>query len=154
MNVTTARSEDLNDLLALVVEYQENDETVQPADDALNLDYLNTFLEDNRQGTILIGRTSSGHAIGFITVYCRPSTLHAGRIAQVLDLFIREEYREQGFGRQLFQHAVRWAKVNKLASLHWFIGSMNMPAQYLSDSLEGAAQSGWLGYWLDLKDAK
>ncbi|MCX6600358.1 MAG: GNAT family N-acetyltransferase [bacterium] len=69
----------------------------------------------------------------------------------MMDLFVREPCRQQGFGRQLLQHVVRWAKSRKHPTLTWFIGNMNMPAQYLSDSVEGATQSGWLGYWLELE---
>jgi GNAT superfamily N-acetyltransferase len=150
MNITTAGADDLDDLLHLAAEYQEEDETASPAEEAQNAKYLKAFLAD-RQGVIFIGRTSSGQAVGFVSVYCALDTLRAARVPRVLDLFVREAYRQQGFGRQLFQHAVRWAKSHKHATLTWLIGSMNMPAQYLSDSVERAAQSGWLGYELDLE---
>jgi GNAT superfamily N-acetyltransferase len=150
MNVTTAGVEDLDDLLRLTAEYQKEDETAGAVDDAQNAKYLKAFLAD-RQGVIFMGRTSSGQPIGFVSVYGSPNTLRAARVRQMLDLFVREPYRQQGFGRQLFQHAVRWAKSRKHPALVWFIGNMNMPAQYLSDSVEGAAPSGWLGYWLELE---
>jgi GNAT superfamily N-acetyltransferase len=150
MNVTTAGADDLDDLLRLTAEYQKEDETAGVVDDAQNAKYLKAFLTD-RQGAIFIGRTSSGQPIGFVSVYGSPNTLRATRVPQMLDLFVREPYRRQGFGRQLFRHAVRWAKSRKQPTLTWFIGNMNFPAQYLFDSVEGAAQSGWLGYWLELE---
>jgi GNAT superfamily N-acetyltransferase len=150
MNVTTAGVDDLDDLLRLTAEYQKEDETAGAVDDAQNAKYLKAFLAD-RQGVIFIGRTSSGQPIGFVSVYGSPNILRAARLPQMMDLFVREPYRQQGFGRQLFQHAVRWAKTRKHPTLIWFIGNMNMPAQYLFDSVEGAAQSGWLRYWLELK---
>jgi GNAT superfamily N-acetyltransferase len=149
MNVTTAGAEDLDDLLRLTAEYQKEDETAGAADAAQTAKYLKAFLAD-RQAVIFIGRTSSGQPIGFVSVYGGPDTLRAARVPQMMDLFVRQPYRRQGFGRQLFQHAVRWAKSRKHRTLIWFIGNMNMPAQYLFDSVEGAAQSGWLGYWLEL----
>lgn len=151
MNVTKAGVDDLKDLLHLVAEYQEGDETVSVVDDERNAEHLKMFLDDPH-AAIFIGRTSSGQPIGFASVYSVLSTLHASRVPHLMDLFVSESYRQQGFGRQLFQHALRWAKSRKYPKLAWFIGSMNMPAQYLSDSVEGAAQSGWLGYWLDLEN--
>lgn len=149
MNVTTAGADDLKHLLELLADYQEEDETVSVIDDARNADYLKAFLKD-RNGVIFIGRTSSGQPIGFVSVYCSPNMLHAAEVPQMLDLFVREPHRQQGFGRQLFQHAVRWAKSQNYPKLTWLIGNMNMPAQYLFDTMEGVEQSGWLRYWLDL----
>jgi GNAT superfamily N-acetyltransferase len=150
MNVTKAGVDDLDDLLLLTAEYQKEDEDTGVVDDARNAQYLTALLGD-RDGVLFIGRTSSGQPIGFVSVYRSPNTLRAARLPQMMDLFVREPYRRQGFGRQLFQHAVRWAKSHKHPTLAWFIGNMNMPAQYLFDSVEGAVQSGWVGYRLELE---
>ncbi|MFZ5432268.1 MAG: GNAT family N-acetyltransferase [Calditrichota bacterium] len=150
MNVSRAKVEDLDDLLELVAEYQEQDETADIIDDERNAEYLKAFIEDPQQGAIFIGRTSSGQPVGFMTVHLEPSTLRAARLPRMVDLYVTESQRRTGCGRQLFDHAVRWARQQKHQELVWFIDNMNLPAQLFFDTVEGANQTGWLGYSLHL----
>jgi ribosomal protein S18 acetylase RimI-like enzyme len=150
MNVTTARLEDLTDLLELVADYQSLDDTAEPIDDSVNEQFLKEILDNTSQSALLTGRTSSGELIGFVMIHCTPSAMRGRRAAQITDLFVHPEYREQGFGRQLFQHAIRWAKERKQSHVIWYVENMNMTAQYMFDRIENVSQSGWLGYSLPL----
>jgi len=147
MNITPARTEDLNDLARLVAEYQSLDETSDTiSDDQLNLAFLNRLLNNNEHQALFIGRTSSGELIGFVHVYCLPSLLEAQRVPRITDLFVHPDYRQQGFGRQLFDHAVRWARSRRHDRVEWYVENMNMPAQYMFDRIEDISQTGWLRY--------
>ncbi|MBU0507688.1 GNAT family N-acetyltransferase [bacterium] len=150
MNVSQAKTEDLDDLLELTAAYQDEEESADVIDDEINAAYLKAFMGDPQQGVIFIGRTSSGQPVGFATVHLEPSTLRSARLPRLIDLFVRESDRRKGYGRQLFDHAVRWAKQQKHKELVWFIGNMNLTAQLFFDAVEGADQTGWLGYSLRL----
>lgn len=150
MNVTFARIEDLEDLLELISEYQEESEAFEePADEEQAEAYLREIIKNEQAGMIFIGRTSSGQPVGFITVCYTPSTLHASKLPMVLDLFVVPDMREKGFGHQLFDHTVRWAKSKKYKKIIWHAENQNLPAQYLFDHYD-VTSTGWLHYSLNL----
>lgn len=151
MNVTPARLDDLDDLAELIAEYQSLDDTADLIDTPLNREFLASLLKDKDHSALFVGRTSSGELIGLIAVHATPSVLHGCRLAQITDLFVHPDYRAQGFGRQLFNHAVRWARDRKFVKAAWYVGSMNLTAQYLFDRIPKAEQSGCLGYTMELE---
>lgn len=149
MIVSTASKADLAQLLELVAEYQADGEEFEAMPESVNHDYLTEILENDRLGHILIGRTSSGVPVGFLLMYLTPSTLEAKRVATILDLFVRPTQREKGFGRQLFDHAIKWAKKAKYSHIDCTVENMNMVAQYLFDYYK-AESAGRILYTLDL----
>lgn len=149
MNVATAKVADLDALLELITEYQEEGEEFEVCSEETITDYLQDILQDKSLGTVFIGRSSSGAPIGFCVVYMMPSTLEGTRNPTILDLFIREEMREKGFGRQLFDHCMRWAKEQKFPRILCTVQNMNMAAQYLFEPYEPDS-SGWIQYSVDL----
>jgi GNAT superfamily N-acetyltransferase len=153
MHVTSARNEDLGDLLDLIAAYQELAESADPVDDDRNAAFLQNLMQDPEHSTVLVGRTSTGELVGVICIHCAPSLLDAGRVPRITDLFIHPDYRLQGFGHQLFDHAVRWARQRQHHKLVWSVENMNLTAQYLFDSVDGATQSGRLEYTLPLAKA-
>lgn len=149
MIVSNATIADLAQLLELVAEYQADGEEFEAHPEDVNQDYLREILENDRLGVILIGRTSSGLPVGFLLMYLTPSTLEADRVPTILDLFVRPSQREKGFGRQLFDHAIRWAKKAKYSHIDCTVENMNMVAQYLFDYYK-AESSGRVYYSIDL----
>ena len=118
MNVKPAREEDLAELLQMVTEYQEEYEDVAVTEEQALSKYLTALLADEQRGAVFIGRTTSGgHPIGFASIYLCPSTRSAAFVPTIIDLYVRADYREKGFGRQLFDYAIKWAKAKKLPRL-------------------------------------
>jgi GNAT superfamily N-acetyltransferase len=147
MNITPARTEDLNDLLDLVTEYQTLDETSDTIpDDETTTEFLKKLLAGDERSALFLGRTSSGELIGFVHIYGVPSLLDAMQVPRVTDLFIHPDYRQQGFGRQLFEHALRWARTRQHPKVVWYVENMNLTAQYLFDRMPEVSQTGWLRY--------
>jgi GNAT superfamily N-acetyltransferase len=149
MNVATAKVADLNDLLDLVRDYQEEGEDFDVRTDEQITAFLKDILENDSLGTVFIGRTSSGAPIGFLVVYLIPSTYEATRNPTIMDLFVRENMREKGFGRQLFDHSIRWAKEKGFHRIVCTVQNMNMAAQYMFEPYNPDS-SGWIQYTLDL----
>lgn len=149
MIVSTAKPADLPQLLELIAEYQSDGEEFEALDEATNTAYLREILENDRLGQIFMGHTSSGVPVGFLLIYLTPSTLEAHRIPTILDLFVRVSQREKGFGRQLFDHAIRWAKKHKYTHIDCTVETMNMVAQYLFDYYK-AESGGRVYYSIDL----
>lgn len=149
MIVSTATMADLPQLLELVAEYQSEGEEFEAQPENINREYLTEILENDRLGLVFIGRTSSGIPVGFLLMYLTPSTLEADRVPTILDMFVRPSQREKGFGRQLFDHAIRWARKEKFAHIDCPVENMNMVAQYLFDYYK-ADSSGRILYSIDL----
>ena len=150
MNITVARAADLQDIVAMLTEYQESLESPPVVDPDKNLQYLKRIVDDENAGTIFIGRTSSKQPAAFAVVCPRPSSPAAEWVPFVLDLYVRESFRRQGFGRQIFEHVVRWARKQGHTQLRWQIENLNLTAQYMFDTYNPAI-TGWVGYSLDLK---
>lgn len=150
MNVTAAKHADLKDMLEMLTEYQESLESITTVVEKKNERYLKQLLDDGKTGAVFIGRTSSKHPVGFVIVNHRLSTPDADLIPNIQDLYVRESYRRKGFGRQLFEHVVRWAKKNGHSQLRWQVENLNLTAQYMFDSYNPAV-TGWVGYSLNLK---
>ena len=150
MNVTVARAADLQDVATMLGEYQESLEAVTAVDLDKNTRYLQQILENETMGTVFIGRTASKHSVAFAIVCRKLSTPDADWLPMIQDLFVREAYRRKGFGRQLFEHVVRWAKRNGHKQLCWQVENLNLTAQYMFDTYNPAV-TGWVGYLLDLK---
>ena len=152
MNVKPARAEDLVDLIQMVTEYQDEYEAIDVTEESVTEKFLKDMIAEDKRGAMLIARTSSGHAVGFATIYLCPFTRNASLVATMVDLFVRPDYRTQGFGRQLFDYAVKWAKARKYRKMVWSVENLNLTAQYMFDRVKGAAQVGWIGYTLDLNE--
>lgn len=149
MIVSTASTADLAQLLELVAEYQSEGEEYEALPENVNREYLTEILENDRLGTVFLGRTSSGVPVGFLLMYLTPSTMEADRVPTILDMFVRPSQREKGFGRQLFDHAIRWAKKAKFQHIDCTVENMNMVAQYLFDYYK-AESNGRILYTIDL----
>ncbi|WP_234735470.1 GNAT family N-acetyltransferase [Tellurirhabdus bombi] len=48
-------------------------------------------------------------AVGFISCHCQYLLHHAGKIAEIQELYVRPEYRNQQIGRQLLAHVEQLA---------------------------------------------
>ena len=150
MNITVALAADLPELAAMLAEFQESLESVTTSDEKKNTQYLKQILKSDKIGTVFIGRTSSHQPAAFAIVCHRLSSPDADSVPHILDLYVRESFRRHGFGRQLFNHIVRWAKSKKYANLWWQVENLNLTAQYMFDTYNPAV-TGWVGYSLDLK---
>jgi len=138
---------DLSDLLPLMRGYCDFYE-VAPSDEAL-LGMSHALLADPMgEGVQIIGRDDdSGEAVGFATIFWTWSTLNAGRIAVMNDLFVAPEARGSGVAYSLIGACREHARVRGAVWLGWQTAKDNERAQKVYERV-GAERSEWIDYGL------
>lgn len=84
-------------------------------------------------------------AIGFTTLYKAMSTLSAGKIIVLNDLYVEPSVRGKGIGRALMEHSKEYAVKNNYPHMEWMTKRSNEQAKNLYDRL-GAQKSEWTYY--------
>jgi len=148
MPIATVTEDDLADLLPLMRGYCEFYE-VEPADEELLALARSLIADPDCEGVQIIGRDGSGRAVGFATVYWSWSTLSAGRIAVMNDLFVNPEARGTGMAEALIEDCRRRAGRRGCVSLEWATAQDNVTAQKVYDRVGGKREDQWVNYSLD-----
>jgi len=145
--IELVREHDLSDLLPLMRGYCDFYE-VAPSDEGL-LGLARALLDDPlREGVQLIARDlDSGAAVGFATIFWSWSTLNAGRIAVMNDLFVAPEARGSGVAHGLIGACREHARTHGALWLGWQTAHDNARAQRVYESV-GAERSEWIDYGL------
>ena len=145
--IARVREEDLPDLLPLLRAYCDFYE-VAPSDEAL-LGLCRALLDDSlREGVQLLARDDeSGEAIGFATLFWTWSTLAAGRLAVMNDLFVAPAARGAGVADALIEACREEARDHGAARLEWQTATDNLRAQRVYERA-GAERSEWIDYGL------
>jgi GNAT superfamily N-acetyltransferase len=145
--IDAVREEDLADLLPLMRAYCDFYE-VAPSDEGL-LGLSRALIDDPiREGVQLLARDDdSGEAVGFATIFWSWSTLQAGRIAVMNDLFVAEAARGQGLADALIEACRKHACTHGAVSLQWQTAKDNHRAQAVYDRV-GGRRSEWIDYGL------
>jgi GNAT superfamily N-acetyltransferase len=144
--IARAREEDLPDLLPLLRDYCEFYE-VAPADEALLALSRALLADPEHEGVQLLARDDAGTATGFATVFWSWSTLSAGRIAVMNDLFVAPEARGTGTADALIAACLELARERGAGSLGWQTAKDNLRAQKVYDRV-GGERSEWIDYGL------
>ena len=144
----TAAEEDLGDLLALMRAYADFYE-VSPPDHAL-LEMSRALMADpEREGLQLIARDDTGAAVGFATVFWSWSTLSAGRIGVMNDLFVIPDRRGSGVAEALISECAKRCAEHGATSMGWQTAKDNLRAQAVYKRV-GATREEWLDYSVTL----
>lgn len=83
----------------------------------------------------------NGGIAGVAVVVDTYSTVHARKILQLDELYIREAFRSQGLGKVLFDSVVEYAKKEGYMRLEWRTGEKNIIAQALYSQYETDSNS-------------
>ena len=146
MHIDSVTEGDLDELLPLMRGYC-NFYEAEPSDDALR-DMALTLMDDpDLEGVQLIARDDDGHALGFATIFWSWSTLSAGRIAVMNDLFIHPDARGGGYAEALISACVDHARERGANSLQWQTAKDNDRAQAVYERVGGRREE-WVDYSL------
>jgi GNAT superfamily N-acetyltransferase len=146
MHIDVVTEADLDELLPLMRGYCEFYE-VTPSDDALT-DMALTLMDDpDLEGLQLIARDDDGRALGFATIFWSWSTLSAGRIGVMNDLFVHPDGRGAGYAEALISACVDQARERGADTLGWQTAKDNHRAQAVYERVGGMREE-WLDYSL------
>ena len=120
----------------------------QPGDIALASAYLHDRLE--RGESVILVAESEGQLLGFCQLYPTWCSVEAARIFVLYDLFVDEDERRGGVGRQLMLAAQSFGREAGAARLDLGTARTNARAQALYESLGWKRDDVFLTYNLSL----
>lgn len=145
LRIEPATLDDLSDLTELLMVLFEQEEDFTPNRDK-QLRGLRLILEQPSRGRIFVLRNQN-RIIGMINLLITISTAEGGFVLILEDLVVRKEHRGQGYGSQLLQHAIEFARQKKFLRItlltdrpkesrriylkHGFVESEMVPMRYL-----------------------
>jgi GNAT superfamily N-acetyltransferase len=146
LQTRAATPADLEDLLALIADYQ-GFYARHAQDDARNAEFFGRFVAPSDRGMI-IGAYDAGGAgppAGYACLYWTYSSISATDVVLLNDLYVRPERRGGGVGEALLAAAVAVAREREASHLRWMTALDNRPAQRLYERV-GAERSAWFEY--------
>jgi len=76
-------------------------------------------------------------AVGYVTYYFTYSTFLAKPTLFLEDIFVIEEYRKKGVGRELFRYCVNEARIRRCGRMEWTVLAWNEDAIDFYEKLGG-----------------
>ena len=137
----------LDAVLPLIASYQTFYE-VEAIDEARNRAFFTRLLAPSDEG-LLLAAHEDDEVVGFATLYWTISSLSAGDVALLNDVYVSSKRRGSGTGRALIEAAADAARERGLKTMSWATALDNRRAQRLYESLP-AQRSAWFEYELDL----
>jgi len=116
--------------------------------DKENLEFLNNVLKKN-DGRFFLAKLDEKY-IGYVGLYFSYSSASAKQILILNDLFIKEEFRGQGYGKSLIDFVIDLATKEKYPQVRWCTELDNKKAQRLYDQYGKAKKTGWFHYDIKL----
>jgi GNAT superfamily N-acetyltransferase len=146
VEIRPARTDEIEEMLPLIRAYCEFYET-RPNDAGLR-EMFETLINEPGQGSVFIAR-SEGRAVGFATLDWKWSSLKAGRVGYLEDLFVDPAARGRGIADALIEVcASRCRELGRPAML-WMTAPDNHRAQRVYDRT-GAGSDTYLEYDLEI----
>ena len=139
---------DLDEAMPLLRGYCEFYEAA-PSDAALR-GLCQALLDDpDHAGIQLLARLDGGTAVGLATLLWTFSTLTAGPIGLMNDLYVAPAARGRGIGMALIEECKRESLERGAVALEWYTAPSNARAQAVYDRT-GAVRGDWVCYSLTL----
>lgn len=127
--IRPAKLEDLPLLRPLWASYQIFYK-VKDIDRSKNEEFISRIILDASAGSIHVYEKDSD-LLGFYTLYFTYASTVSDRVAVLNDLFVLDEYRGRGFGKELLDHALSFTKEHNIPYLRWLTQTSNTNAQQL-----------------------
>ena len=148
--ITRVTQEHLPELLPLMRGYCDFYE-VDPADEDLLALSRTLLAAPECHGVQLLARGDDGRPLGFATVYWTWSTLQAGEVGVMNDLFVVEEARGGGVAEALIEECVELCRGRGAVELSWQTAKDNLRAHAVYERV-GGRRSEWVDYSLPVTD--
>lgn len=93
----------------------------------------------------------NGYIVGLSLYYVRYSTWK-GRRLYLEDLIVAEEMRGNGYGKQLLDHTIQYAKDMKYSGMMWQVLDWNEPAIHFYEKYQASFDGEWVNVSLNFPD--
>ncbi len=120
--------EDLPELAELLADLFAKESDFRP-DQAKQLRGLRLILEQPNKGRIFVLR-SYDKIVGMINLLFTISTAEGGAVIILEDLIIRQEHRSHGFGAELLQYALEFARQKDFQRITLLTDRLDEPAKH------------------------
>ena len=120
---------------------------------ASDLDVARSFLAERiekSESVILLAKDDEGQPVGFTQLYPSFSSVSAARTWVLNDLYVIDELRGQGIGRQLLNAARDYAVSTKAKGISLQTARDNTNAQKLYESVGYVKNTDYFSYFLSL----
>lgn len=119
-----------------------------------DLELAQSFLAERlakKESVILLAKNDEGQPVGFTQLYPSFSSVSAARTWVLNDLYVVDELRGQGIGRQLLNAAREYAISTKAKGISLQTARDNINAQKLYESVGYVKNTDYFSYFLSLK---
>lgn len=127
MKIGFAVAADLPRMAELLAELFTLESDFKP-DRAKQIEGMRTILDEPELGKLFVVRLE-GNVVGMANALFTISTAEGGRALLLEDVIISPEHRGKGYGRQLVEHILRWAKQRGIVRITLLADRDNQPAQ-------------------------
>ncbi len=124
----------------------------RPQDMTGTKEQLKEWLFEKQIATALLAENQEGQNIGYAIYYPTFGSFSAKANVHVEDLYIRPEYRHQGYGRIFFTRLVGWIQGEGYAKLQWSCLDWNAPSIEFYKKLGASQESGRVYFDFDPKN--
>lgn len=146
-DIRYASLDDIDDLVPLFDAYRVFYQ--QPPDSDLARRFLEQRMHLGESAILLARAADNGEALGFVQLYPGFSSVSAGRVWILNDLFVKPDARGHGVGRALMKRARKHGETTGVLGLSLSTAEDNRTAQSLYES-EGWQRDGDRHYQLPL----
>lgn len=144
INIRNASSDDvceIHGMLKALAQFQHLD-----GDFKITSEKLSQMIFEEKSVCALVAE-SDGKIAGTALYYTTGvSTFSGSHILFLEDIFIKEEYRNNGIGRELFAVLRRLAKENNCCKIQWKCQSWNVNAGNFYKSIGSKQEEGWTSF--------
>ena len=147
MAIRVATENDLDDIVELIKDlaiYEKAEDAVRATAEGLR---ASLFIEHPKV-FCLIAETDDQQVAGFALYFYNFSTWEGVHGLYLEDLFVRPQFRGQGFGGALLRRLARIATENGFARMEWVVLNWNAPAIAVYDRIGGQPMKEWTTYRL------
>ena len=144
--IRAAGEDDVPVILALIKELAEY-ENLSHEVEATDANIRQSLFGDRPLAEALIGE-NQGVPISFALFFYNFSTFLGKAGIYLEDLYVKPQYRRNGFGRRMLAHIARLAKERNCARFEWSVLDWNEPAIRTYDRLNARPMKEWILYRL------
>jgi ribosomal protein S18 acetylase RimI-like enzyme len=108
-----------------------------------NRQHLTKILQNEELGKIFLLRNQENY-VGFATIYYSFASTIAEQVAILNDLYVVENHRRQGIGKQLIDCCINYLKSRSISIVRWSTAKDNIVAQQLYNHYAKGTE--WLIY--------